>query len=219
MKMAFRLHSLLLIVAAGLTACATRAPAPWSLPADGSRPIEIGAVQVDAATRTVILTGFVNLAQGPIELLACGAGGKRHESVFVIEAHPVDIQSALILIGAKAGPPMPDLGKGPPLGSRLDIRIEWEQDGVRRQEPAEYFIFQVKRGRPMVPTAWVFTGSVIEKGRFKAQIEESFIATYWDPWAIINIESDVGADDELLAVHEIRVPLVGTPIRMLIRLR
>jgi hypothetical protein len=178
----------------------------------------VGSAQVDAATRTVIVTGYVNLVQGPIELLACGTEGKRHESIFIIEASPIDLQTALLLAGAEAGVPMERVGQGPPKGSLLDIWVVWQDASGRREERGEYFIQDHEAHRPLRPTSWIFTGSVVENGAFKAMAEQSLIATYWDPWAIINIASGVGANDEILSVNESRVPPAETPVTLHLRL-
>lgn len=192
-----------------------------SVPNLGPSPrwVPVGQARVDADTRTVVVTGYVNMVEGPIELLACGAGGKRHESIFVMEASPVDLQTALLLAGARAGKPMRGVGEGPPHGSALDLWVEWKDGAARRIERAEHFIFNHETRRPLDPTPWMFTGSVIEDGKFRALSEESFVATYWDPWAVVNIGSRVGANDEILSAMPDRIPAVETPVTFYLRLR
>jgi hypothetical protein len=186
---------------------------------DPDRFVRIGTVVVDADQRTVIATGRVNQVDGAIELFACGERGKTHESVFVLSVFPVDLQTALLLIGAKPGPAMPQPGVGPPKGDALDIHVEWDQGGKTVRRRAETFIRNHKTGRVLGKTAWIFTGSTFEDGRFKALVEESLVVTYWDPWAIINIGSEVGADDEILSVNSRAIPPLGTPVTVIIEQR
>lgn len=174
----------------------------------------VGSVRVDPRTRTVIARGWVNQVSGPIELLACGPGGKTHESVFVLEVHPLDLQTGLLLLGLQPGRPPAGRGEGPPEGPGLDLWVEWEQNGRRRSSRAERFVWNVETRRRLPDTTWVFTGSVIEDGEFMALAEESLVATYWDPWAIINLGADCGADDEILWVNPRAVPPLNTPITM-----
>jgi len=172
----------------------------------------VGSVRVDPAARAVIATGWVNQVLGPIELLACGPGGKTHESVFVMDVNPLDLQTALLLLGLKPGTPPPALGQGQPVGPKLDIWIEWADQGTQRKERAERFVVNVENDKPLPKTPWIFTGSVFEEGEFKALAEESLVATYLDPWAIVNLPLACAANDEILTVNERLVPPVKTPV-------
>lgn len=198
-----------------LSGCVSPPPAPPRVAPE--RMKQLGTVHVDAVARAVIATGFVNQAQGAIELLICGPGGKTHESVFVMQAHAFDLQTALLLLGLKPGPPQEELGQGPPRGPRVDIWVVWTTpSGETRAFPAEQFAYNIKTGRVLPYTGWAFTGSVIQDGQFKALAEESYAATFWDPWAILNILNEVGADDELLAVNRKLVPPLHTPVTFIL---
>ncbi len=176
----------------------------------------LGSVALDPVGRWVVATGFVNQAEGPIELLICGPGGKTHESIFVMQGSPLDLQTALLLLDLEPGPPHAEPGEGPPRGPRVDIWVQWPgADGAARAFPAETIAYNIRTGRALPPSGWVFTGSVIVDGQFKALAEESIAATYWDPWAILNIRNPIGADDETLAVNRARVPPLHAPVRFI----
>jgi hypothetical protein len=196
-----------------LTGCATLPP-PAPPAVDSARLLRMGTVQVDADARMVVVTGFVNQVEDAIELLACGPGGKTHESIFVMQAHAMDLQTALLLLDLKPGPPHEELGQGPPNGPRVDVWVTWtDETGARHAHPAELFAYNIETGRVLPHTGWAFTGSVILDGQFKALAEESYLATFWDPWAILNIlNNEVGPDDELLAVNRALVPPLNTPV-------
>ena len=197
---------------------ACRAPAPVGPLTPPAPPVRLGSVLLQPETRTVIVTGFVNQVEGLVELLACGPGGKTHESIFVLMAEPADIQAALLLAGLKNGPPMPGgLGDSPPAGDAVLMEVEWEVEGVTNRLAAERFLRDVKSGKPPRHEAWIFNGSTFEDGRFMAAAEESFVATYWDPWAIINIKGAIGGDDERIVVNPETVPPAYSPVRLLIR--
>lgn len=203
------------LVLLGLAAsgCAGPAAAPALEP---GRLLRMGSVQVDPAVRCVVATGFVNLVEGPIELMVCGPGGKRHESVFVLNGSPTDLQAALLLVGAKAGPPMSELGIGPPRGSRVAVWVQWRDEaGHLHSHPAEEFAYEWEPARALRNTDWIFTGSMFVDGRFKALAEESMVATYWDPWSILNLNHPVGADDEALSVNRRLVPPLHTDVTFL----
>lgn len=220
-----RLLDIRIIVAIAVFICAgcataevAQAPAEPKPPAlDPGRWKSLRTVSVDPDVRAVIATGFVNQVEGAIELLICGPGGKTHESVFVMQAHPMDLQTALLLLNLEPGPPRSELGEGPPLGPTVDIWVQWEDDQGRTvSHPAETFAYNIETKEVLPHSGWAFTGSVVIDGQFKALAEESFAATYWDPWAILNILNEVGANDEILAVNRALVPPLGTPVRFVI---
>ena len=202
-------------LAAGLlgAGCATPRMAPVPDPA---RLLRQGSVQLDPALKCVVVTGYVNMVEGPIELMACGPGGKVHESTLVLEVNPVDLQSALLLIGLKPGPPMPELGVGPPQGDRVAVWLRWERDGHAVTVPLHQLARDREHSRPLDTAGWVFTGSTFENGKFKALAEESLLATYWDPWAILNLDSPLGADDEAVENNPDAIPPLHTPVTLVI---
>jgi hypothetical protein len=195
------------------------APAPAASLGPPKDWVRLGRVQVDPVSRTVVATGFVNQVEGIVELLACGMQGKRHESVFVLEADAMDLQSALLLIGASNGPPMTALGVGPPRGTALTLHIQTGVPGTGTLVGAAAYLRHSTRGALDPATPWIFTGSKVEEGAFKAQAEESYLATYWDPWAIINLGDEVGGSDDYLTVNKDVVPAQETPVTFLIRCR
>lgn len=174
----------------------------------------VGSVRVDPRTRTVSAAGWVNQVSGAMELLACGKAGKTHESVFVLDVNPMDLQTGLLLLGLQPGTPPVGLGDGMPSGPELELWVDWKDGDQERSLRAEQFIWNVEDDAPLPETGWVFTGSMIEDGEFKAMAEESLIATYWDPWAIINLPLPCGANDEILLVATNTVPALHTPITM-----
>ncbi|HEY8240056.1 MAG TPA: YdjY domain-containing protein, partial [Kiritimatiellia bacterium] len=173
------------LIVLSLAGCASAPPPPWE--PEAAKLIRVGTVQVDEVQRMVIASGYVNQVDGAIELFACGKRGKTHESVLVLSAYPVDLHAALLLLGAKCGAPASGLGVGPPRGDDLAIWVEWVDEGTRRVVRAEELAAFRRNGRKLSRTDWVFTGSTFEDGKYKALVEESLVATYWDPWAVINI--------------------------------
>ena len=185
------------------------APVRWEGPT-----AMFGSVRLDSATKTVVATGWVNQTEGPIEVLACGIQGKVHESVFVLAVNPLDLQAAFLLAGLKSGEPMPELGAGPPRGDPLDVVVEWNADGKTRSARAESFVWNVEDNAVLPDTPWIFTGSVVKDGQFKALAEESLVVTYWDPFAIVNLPLPCGANDEILVVNTNVVPPYETPVAL-----
>ena len=180
--------------------------------------VHFGSVDLDMATKAVTCTGWVNQARGIVEVLACGAEGKVHESVLVLPVNPLDLQAALLLAGNKGGEPMPGFGVGPARGSPVDLWVEWtdKESGETRKARAETFVLDVEQGTALEEGPWVFTGAIMKDGEFKALSEETLMATYWDPYAIINNPYASGGNDDILFANPDTVPPEGTPIRFTI---
>jgi hypothetical protein len=189
------------------------------VPMNRDRTVAVGSVRVDPVARTLAVPGWVNQVSGAIELLACGPGGKTHESVLVLDVDPVDLQTALLLLGLKPGQGLTGLGQGRPQGAEVDLWVDWQGAGGARSERAERFVFNTQARKVLPKTPWIFTGSVVEEGDFKASAEESLVATYWDPWAIINIALPCGTNDEILSVNTNIVPPLQTRVTFRIRAR
>jgi len=176
--------------------------------------VHFGAVDLIEATKTVVCTGWVNQARGLVEVLACGEGGKTHESVLVLAVNPLDLQAALLLAGNRGGETMKGFGIGPPKGSPVDLWVEWTgKDGESHRMRAERFVKDAEAGGPLEEGPWVFTGSMVWEGEFKALAEETLIATFWDPFAIINNPYSSGGNDDILFANDGTVPPEGTPVR------
>ncbi|TAN36421.1 MAG: hypothetical protein EPN23_08615 [Verrucomicrobia bacterium] len=176
----------------------------------------VGSVLVDPTNRCVLAQGYVNQTNGLVELFACGPNGKTHESILVLQTNPLDLQTGLLLLGLKPDGRPQDVGLWPKpwRGPQLDLWVEWQQNGQTQRRRAEELVQNLETERALPTTPWIFTGSVIEHGVFRALSEESLIATYWDPWALLNLPLACGADDHILSVNAQTVPPLGTPVRL-----
>lgn len=181
--------------------------------------VHFGDVIMDSATKTVMMTGWVNQTDGPIEVLVCGAKGKVHEAVLVAPVNALDLQSACLLAGMKGGEPMAAFGEGPPKGSPVEVWVEWKdsETGEARRARAESFAWNLRTQAPVPDGAWTFTGSMFKDGEFKAFAEESLVVSYWDPYAIINITDPCGGDDEVLTANARAIPPYGTAVKILLK--
>ena len=67
--------------------------------------LKFPGVAINIQERCVDVESSVCLHRGALELVACTRGTKEHESIVVIDARPMHIHAALLLLGAKAGSP------------------------------------------------------------------------------------------------------------------
>lgn len=193
-------------------------PAPLPVPTPPRREgdkVVFGNAVLDTVARTLSVTGWVNQAGGLIEVFACGPRGKTHESAFVIDVNPFDLQNGLLALGLKAGEPMPGFGVGPPHGDPVDIFVDWtDAEGEKHTARGETFVRDIEKDAPLAPGPWTFTGSIVRDGRFMAIAEETFVASFWDPYAIVNNPLASGSNDDILFVDPEAMPRRGTAITM-----
>jgi hypothetical protein len=72
---------------------------------DALQKVMFPGVTINVQERCVDVEGSVCLHRGGLELVACTKGTKEHESIVMIEAKPMHIHAALLLLGARPGSP------------------------------------------------------------------------------------------------------------------
>jgi hypothetical protein len=201
----------------------------------GEHRYRIGRVVVDTGARVITAPCRVNQRKGMIEYLAVAAEGKLHESVLQVDAEPLHLHVALLLLGLEPGPrpryqgdPLSPLGvrkKGTaggesnPLPERawVEARVSWQAGGREREARLEELAWDIPASQPMAPVAWLFTGAAVP-GRGPWTMEErSVVATYRDPDAVLNNPLPSGGDDTVYKANERLIPPVGTPVTLLLR--
>jgi len=66
--------------------------------------------------------------RGLIEVFACNAAGKTHESALILEGEPYQVQVGLLLLGLE---PAPDAREKS--GSPVRLWVEWGDESARRR--------------------------------------------------------------------------------------
>jgi hypothetical protein len=96
---------------------------------------------VDPQGKRVVLGGVICLREGPLEMFACTAGTKEHESIVAVNSKAFAIHAALLAIGAEAGAP-------------VEFRPKYRAASARAQD----WIRNVQT-RKTLDSNWVFCGS------------------------------------------------------------
>jgi len=171
-------------------------------------------LDTDKTSPTLRLPAQVNMQQGMIELLACSSGGKLHESLFLADAEPYHLHLALLLMNLKPKGGVRHQGDTiVPQGDQVVIYVE--KDGRRRVED---YVWDRPRNAPMERTGWVFAGSrMIEGAGYGADLTRTLIATYRDPYAVLDNPLPTGADDTVYEVNHRVTPAVGTTVTLVIQ--
>jgi len=125
-------------------------PAAKSAPKPPLKNVKLPGLVINFQERCVDLEGSVCLDRGLLELIACTKGSKEHESIVAIDARPMHIHAALLLLGANSGNPAmrrPIDEQGtrwidvPPKGDPVDVSLVFkEREGKMVERPISDFV-------------------------------------------------------------------------------
>lgn len=182
----------------------------------------IGDIRVNKTNKTVSFPAVVNMNKGLLEYLLVRGGGKTHESLFRTNIEPYNLQIACLLLDlAGSDKPLafqgaPETPKGDPVVITVSMT---DKEGKTSELHPEKWIIKAVNGKPADTEllVWIYTGSMVHKGRFAAQVDGSIIALYHDPVSMIDNASPGGESDKIWFVNEKNVPPVGTPVTITIK--
>jgi hypothetical protein len=178
---------------------------------------EIGGVRIIKKENRVEFPAQVNMANGLLEYLLVGAGGKLHESLLKTDIEPFNLQVALLLLGLEVtAKPLREQGDpAMPQGDPVNIWVTAQKgDIATKLRIEEWVVIKDNAGAtsPMGQTDFIFTGSIVNNGVFMAQLEKSIVAVYHDPVAMIDNPAPLGGSDDVWYVNQQSVLPVGTNV-------
>jgi len=215
-----------------------------NIPADLAERIRaiFPQITINAEDRYVDVASVVCLAEGYLELVACGKDSKEHESLIMVEAKPSHIHAALLLIGTQAGNPamrkqLDEEGTRwahlPPRGQPVKVSLVFTKEGEETVErPISDFMAPTKdesglqeegAAKEKFPDTMLFTGSQFHgEGEARQYIGDLSghvisIATFGDE--VLSL-SDVHAQDNGSLAWQIKpdtLPELGTKVTLRLR--
>lgn len=210
------------------------------------RVVRLPGLAVDVSERCIDVDGTVCLGEGSLELVACTAGSKEHESIVAIEAKAMHLHTALLLLGARNGNPAMrrrvEDGEGwrwvdlPPRGGLVDVSLVIANEaGEPVERPIRDFIKPADDGSgspsgekaKRFPTGpFLFAGSRLVGGgagprRYASDSSGNVvsISTFGDE--LLCLSGVHGHEDEALPwqVDPAHLPAVGTKVVLRLRPR
>lgn len=192
--------------------------------------LRIGTVVVNKKSREISFPAKVNMTEGLLELAVVHINGKIHESLFSTEARPVNVNIALKLMGYPGSEELFEIleedyrptGKFPEVSaevrekSRLEVFVEWPVDGKPHRTPLNQLIYHEVLEQAMPSGPWLYTGSYMLRGQFKAEVSGDIISIYLFQSALINYLGEGRNSDEVWIPNPKTVPPVDTPVTIVI---
>lgn len=185
---------------------------------------EPNRVWVDVQKKLVFVDGYISLQEGMLEMFACPAGTKEHESIVAVYSSAQVVHAALLAVGAKVGTPVqfnPDFK--PPTGTEIAVEVRWQDKAGEWQSiEAQQWITDIKTGQPM-DHPWVFAGSGFYEDKetgeryYMAEGGELICVSNFSTATLdIPAESSQVNDGLLFEANATKIPPLGTPVRLVL---
>ena len=180
-------------------------------------------IWIDFKQKQIIVAGIICLNAGPLEMFACPANTKEHESVISANALSSEVHSALIALGAEPGSPCQwDPEYKPATGPVIDIQVAWFDD--EKQKPVKIaapMMIRNSRTRKPMTHQWVFGGSQIwedpatgDKIYYGDAGEMVCLSNFSTATMDLNVESSQSNDGLLFEAFTENIPPIGTKVYM-----
>ncbi len=183
-------------------------------------------VWVDTKRHMVVADGYIALRQGQLEMFACPAGTKEHESVVGVLAKAQDVHAGLLAAGAKTGKPVqwePEFK--PPTGSEIEIHALWfDKDGKKKTIDARQWCVHWGKDKKPLDVNWVFAGSSIWKdpdtgeSRYQAESGDLVCLSNFSTATLdVPIQSSQANSGLLFIANTDLIPPEMTPVRLVFK--
>ncbi|MDA7518442.1 YdjY domain-containing protein [Akkermansiaceae bacterium] len=192
---------------------------------------QIGKVTLNKKTREITFGAGVNLVDRPLEYLLVNTKGKVHEALFLTDISPLNLNIAMKLIGFKESKELFEIvneeyrptGKFPEVSdevkkaSRVDILVQWDADGKSKTVPINDLIIHSITTQQMAPGPWLYTGSYMHEGKFKAEISGDLFAIYPRQPPLVSYPGKDNLNDDIWFTHPKRMPDEGTVVKIILK--
>lgn len=192
---------------------------------------KIGQIKLNKKTREIRLDAKLEHTDVLLEYLLTNPTGKIHETLFVTEAKPSNLNIALKLLGYKESKELfrtldahhrpteeyfqeEDATKA---AARFTIHVEWTQNGEKKSAQIHELIQNERTGDAMTPAAWVYGGSYVLNGQFKPDVSGDIIAIFTDRSSIANYSGAGREDDTIWKPFTKRLPEAGTQVSIIFK--
>lgn len=168
------------------------APAKPEIKKLNDHEFQIGKVRLNKKTREITFGAGINLVDRPLEYLLVNGKGKVHEALCITDISPFHLNIAMKLLGFKESKELFEIvdEEYRPTGqffkvpdeikkaARLDLFIEWKQGDKIIRKLINELIYNPVTEKTMQPGPWLYTGSYMHNGQFKAEVAGDLFAIH-----------------------------------------
>jgi hypothetical protein len=193
--------------------------------------LQIGEVIFNRKTREIRFPARVNFTgEELLEFAVVHSTGKIHEALLVTDISATDLNVAFKLLRYQASPELyrelekdgretnrfPEVAADIKAAARIEIGVEWEQDGQPHTAKINEWISHGTTGKAMDAEPWVYGGSFSHAGKYAPDVNGEIIAIYLSRVAMINFSGDDNNSDDVWMPFPKRVPAQGTKVTVTI---
>ncbi len=197
----------------------------------GDDQLRIGKITLNKNTREISFQAGINMNEGIIEYVLVLTQGKVHEALFLTDISPTNLNIALKLLRYQESPELFEImdedfnftGKFPKVpeeqkkAARIAIEVTWKKEDTSHTVPLNELILHATTEKSMPPGPWLYTGSYLHEGRYKADIAGDIIAILTSQPAMINYLGKDRENDEVWLPHKKRLPEIESVVTITIK--
>ncbi len=183
-------------------------------------------VWVDRKKNRLIVDGYIALQEGQLELFACPAFTKEHESVVALFARSITVHAGLLAVGAETGKPAKwEPEYSPPTGSEIQIQAYWKDaEGKPQNIDARKWVRDLSGKDKCLEPNWVFAGSGFwedpetKQKTYNAESGDLICVSNFSSAALdIPVKSTQANAGLLFVAYTANIPKQGTPVRLVLQ--
>lgn len=193
-------------------------------PPGATRLSQQSSLWIDLRGKRVFVDGYIAQREAYLEMFACPAETKEHESIVGVIAQSSEVHAALLAVGAMPGTPVRwDTEYVPATGQPIRVWVMWhDEQGQFQSTDARQWIRHVGT-EDSLELDWVFVGSSIWRdpsdGREYYQAnggEMICVSNFSTAMMDLPVQSSDQNNALLFDAFTERIPPVGTPVRLIL---
>jgi hypothetical protein len=178
---------------------------------------------VDMKAKRVFVDGYVAQREAYLEMFACPAETKEHESIVGVVAKSSELHAALLAVGAEPGTPVRfDTEYVPATGQPIRIWVMWYDGGEFHHTDARRWVRHVGTEKSL-ELDWLFVGSSVwkdpvdGKAYYQADGGEMIcVSNFSTALMDLPVESSDANNELQFDAFTDRIPPPGTPVRLML---
>lgn len=182
-------------------------------------------IWIERNDQVVIADGYIAQQAAQLEMFACPAGTKEHESIVAVFSRSQLVHAGLLAIGAKPGSPATFEPFQPAKGATIRIYALWyDKQGQRQATIAQKWV-RNSRTKENLKSDWVFAGSRQYKDEYSNEVqymadsgELVCVANFGTSTLDLVVESEQANANLVFDAFTERIPKRNTPVRLVFHL-
>lgn len=175
--------------------------------------------------QVVIADGYIAQQAAQLEMFACPAGTKEHESIVAVFPRSQLVHAGLLAIGAKPGSPAKFEPFQAAKGATIRIYALWYDVKGKRQATIAQKWVRNSRTKENLKSDWVFAGSREYKDEYSKEVqyladsgELVCVANFGTSTLDLVVESEQANSNLVFDAFTERIPKRNTPVRLVFHL-